>query len=89
MITTNQTVQAGNPCTAALRCRHLVGAATLGTCAFRRSLARMRAEIERLDQAAARGDTTAQQITALWLLTAEASTSFDHCPDNPARRQPS
>lgn len=89
MITTNQTAHVGNPLTATLRCHHQPGRTTPDTCAFLRSLSRLRAEVARAEQSAARGDTTAQQITALWLLFAEASTAFDHCSNNLPRQQPS
>jgi len=81
---TNQAADPTNPWPPDLACRHAPGEASEDTCAYMRTIERVRAWADRAEQAHRDGRADSRHLGELWLIFAEASTAHELCPDHAA-----
>lgn len=79
---TNQTADPSQTLLPPLACEHEPGKGSAESCAYLRTLARVRSWVERAEQAQRDGGNQQPLLGELFMLFAEVHTAHDHCPDH-------
>lgn len=79
---TNQSSDPSQTLLPPLACQHAVAEGSIETCAYLRTIERVRMWVERATQAYRDGDNQQPLLGELFLLFAEVQAAYDLCPDH-------